>query len=142
MAMEYSTLFTQDHMILCLQRMYPSLNAGTDYRCFSYLDENGNRTGDPCIGVWRSTTVKKPTDAAVKEFYLANASVIRADYIRQFRDMELAATDGLANVPTDAPPSVQAQAAAWKEYRQALRDITNQPGFPFDITVPQRPDGK
>ncbi|HDR9253553.1 TPA: hypothetical protein QDB50_005345 [Burkholderia vietnamiensis] len=142
MAMEYSTLFTQDHMILCLQRMYPSLNAGTDYRCFSHIGDDGNRTGDPEIGIWRSTTVKQPTNQSVKEFYLANAAVIRSDYIRQFRDMELAATDGFANVPADAPPSVQAKAEAWKAYRQALRDVTNQPSFPFDITVPQRPDGK
>lgn len=28
---------------------------------------------------------------------------------------------------------------AWKEYRQALRDITKQEGFPFDVVFPQKP---
>lgn len=27
----------------------------------------------------------------------------------------------------------------WKQYRQALRDITAQPGFPSDITWPESP---
>ena len=28
----------------------------------------------------------------------------------------------------------------WAQYRQALRDITKQAGFPFDITFPDPPD--
>lgn len=28
---------------------------------------------------------------------------------------------------------------AWKEYRQELRDITKQEGFPFDVVFPQKP---
>jgi len=27
----------------------------------------------------------------------------------------------------------------WREYRQALRDLPNQPGFPWDIVIPGRP---
>ena len=30
----------------------------------------------------------------------------------------------------------------WKEYRQALRDITKQEGFPHDVEWPVDPDGK
>lgn len=30
----------------------------------------------------------------------------------------------------------------WAKYRQALRDITEQPGFPFDVTFPEKPDEK
>jgi len=29
--------------------------------------------------------------------------------------------------------------AAWKTYRQALRDITEQEGFPHDVTFPEEP---
>lgn len=28
----------------------------------------------------------------------------------------------------------------WAKYRQSLRDITTQPGFPFDIKFPEPPD--
>lgn len=38
-------------------------------------------------------------------------------------------------------PDVPLQAKqAWAEYRQALRDITDQPGYPFDIVWPQAPN--
>lgn len=30
----------------------------------------------------------------------------------------------------------------WAKYRQALRDITKQPGFPFEVTFPEKPDEK
>lgn len=30
--------------------------------------------------------------------------------------------------------------AAWAAYRQALRDITNQEGFPLDVTFPAKPE--
>ena len=30
--------------------------------------------------------------------------------------------------------------AVWATYRQALRDISLQEGFPFEITWPQKPD--
>jgi len=29
---------------------------------------------------------------------------------------------------------------AWSTYRQALRDLTAQPGFPFDVTFPEKPE--
>ena len=39
----------------------------------------------------------------------------------------------------DAPLS-EAERAAWAEYRQALRAIPEQPGFPQDVTWPVVPD--
>ena len=51
--------------------------------------------------------------------------------VRQGRDQLLASTDvwGLADYPTTAEQTA---------YRQALRDITGQAGFP-DITWPTKP---
>lgn len=31
---------------------------------------------------------------------------------------------------------------AWAKYRQALRDLPEQKGFPFDVTFPTPPDGE
>lgn len=31
-------------------------------------------------------------------------------------------------------------AQSWKDYRQALRDIPSQPGFPFVVVWPQKPE--
>ena len=39
----------------------------------------------------------------------------------------------------DAPDYVKAKLSEWNAYRQALRDITNQTGFPWDVTFPQQP---
>lgn len=36
----------------------------------------------------------------------------------------------------DAPVNQQ----AWSTYRQSLRDITAQPGFPLEVTWPQQPE--
>ena len=53
--------------------------------------------------------------------------------VRQARATLLAASDW-TQVP-DAP----VDQAAWQVYRQALRDITEQEGFPLDITWPVPP---
>lgn len=55
---------------------------------------------------------------------------------RQERDSRLQACDWvmLSDVPdttTDKP--------AWLEYRQALRDVPQQSGFPFNISWPVQP---
>lgn len=58
---------------------------------------------------------------------------IAAQEARQVRDRLLATSDWtqVADAPVDA--------AAWATYRQALRDIPDQPGFPDNITWPETP---
>lgn len=53
---------------------------------------------------------------------------------RAFRDRLLAASDWtqVADAPVDA--------AAWATYRQALRDVPQQAGFPENITWPEVPE--
>ena len=59
----------------------------------------------------------------------ANASAIRSE-----RNEKLSASDWtqVADAPVDK--------AAWATYRQALRDITTQAGFPDTITWPVKPE--
>ena len=40
----------------------------------------------------------------------------------------------------DAPNNVVADVEAWKNYRQALRDISSQPNFPWEIEWPLAPN--
>lgn len=54
--------------------------------------------------------------------------------VRSQRDSLLAASDW-TQVP-DAP----VDQAAWRTYRQALRDITTQSGFPHEVTWPVKPE--
>lgn len=41
---------------------------------------------------------------------------------------------------TQIPDSQVPNKAEWAAYRQALRDITNQPGFPLSFTWPAKPE--
>lgn len=57
----------------------------------------------------------------------------QAKAVRQQRGEKLKETDWtqVADAPVDQ--------AAWATYRQALRDITGQEGFPWTITWPEQP---
>jgi hypothetical protein len=54
--------------------------------------------------------------------------------IRAERDRLLAASDWtqVADAPVDQ--------AAWAEYRQALRDVSEQEGFPENVVWPTKPE--
>ena len=58
-----------------------------------------------------------------------------ADNIRNRRDNLIKESDWRAVSDRKLEPE-------WKEYRQALRDITKQEGFPHDVKWPTDPDGK
>lgn len=61
----------------------------------------------------------------------------KAAEARQQRDERLAATDWRV---TRALEQGGPLPVAWAAYRQALRDLTAQPGFPHSITWPDRPE--
>ena len=41
---------------------------------------------------------------------------------------------------TQMPDVPQETKEKWATYRQALRDITEQEGYPFDVTFPEKPE--
>lgn len=57
----------------------------------------------------------------------------QADEVRSQRNRLLYECDWtqLSDAPVDS--------LAWANYRQALRDVTSQPGFPWDVTWPTQP---
>jgi hypothetical protein len=73
----------------------------------------------------------KVLDASQEEIDLRTADSARD--IRRLRNQRLADCDWTQL--TDAP----VDAAAWAGYRQALRDITGQAGFPWHVQWPERP---
>ena len=62
-----------------------------------------------------------------------------AEQIRAQRNQLLAASDYI--MVSDYPISA-AEREAWAAYRQALRDITAQEGFPENVVWPVSPDGQ
>jgi hypothetical protein len=81
------------------------------------------------------TDILVSDDALLSDWptYTENVVVAAPLTIRQSRDILLAETDtwGLADYPATAEQTA---------YRQALRDITDQAGFPTNITWPTKPE--
>ena len=57
--------------------------------------------------------------------------------VRAKRDQMLSKSD--FTVLPDSPFTDE-EKSAWAVYRQKLRDIPDQPGFPFDVIFPQKPE--
>lgn len=64
----------------------------------------------------------------------ATIDATQATAVRNQRDADLKASDWtqVADAPVDK--------AAWAAYRQALRDLPNAAGFPWDHTYPNKPE--
>ena len=80
-------------------------------------------------GVW--TQVWNVTDATAEE--IAERTAQQAQNVRSERDSKLAETDWMGLSDVTMPE-------AMATYRQALRDITSQEGFPYNITWPTKPE--
>lgn len=86
---------------------------------------------DASIG---ESVVREMNDAEHKEWQIAQPTKTqRAEVVRFERNAKLTASDWtqVADAPVDQ--------AAWAAYRQALRDISAQEGFPWTIDWPTMP---
>jgi len=85
--------------------------------------------------VFADTTVDGVTTTAAEHeaAYKAIKDAEQASAVRQSRGEKLSECDWtqVADAPVDK--------AVWATYRQALRDITTQDGFPWDIVWPDTP---
>lgn len=80
----------------------------------------------------KSRVIEKDQEAiAAYDNYIGKA-------IKTKRDALLANSDWIVIKATENNMSVSSE---WKAYRQALRDITAQPGFPYNIVWPVEPGG-
>jgi hypothetical protein len=112
----------------------PQATGGTVYQ---YSQASGVEQID---GKWYTKYVLGPvftdgeTTAAEQEAaYKATKDAEQAKSVRQSRSDKLADCDWtqVADSPVDK--------TAWATYRQALRDITTQSGFPWSVTWPDAP---
>lgn len=79
-----------------------------------------------------SNTANMPSEAEVEESHSIVEIEIEADLVRKERDQIIAKTDWRAS--SDLTMSQE-----WIDYRQALREVPQQSGFPSDITWPVEP---
>ena len=82
-------------------------------------------------GQWFTHYIAAEPDADGK----AAMDAAQAERVREDRNQRLASC-GWTQLP-DAP----VDAAAWATYRQELRDISSQAGFPWTVVWPLKPGG-
>ena len=89
------------------------------------LSRTAIKQGDDWVEEWISTPA---TPEQVTE-----RTEVKAAEVRQQRNELLAACDWTQVVDISLDP------ASWVSYRQELRNITSQPGFPHTVTWPEEP---
>ena len=76
------------------------------------------------------------TKAEQEQAYQAGLDATAATSVRAQRDRLLAETDWIVIMHTERGTNIPAE---WELYRQALRDITEQEGFPNAVVWPTKP---
>jgi hypothetical protein len=96
----------------------------------SYRSDGVTKHAD---GVWRRTW----TEISATPEEIAQRTENENQRLLKQRNVALLKSDFSQGV--DAPDYVKAKQSEWNAYRQALRDLTNQTGFPWNVTFPTKP---
>ncbi|AJT60792.1 hypothetical protein [Ralstonia phage phiITL-1] len=132
-----------EELLYVIMTMYPELVPGKDYVLSRMIDPNeAKQITDAKIAEWNSTSVAQPSIdflrgvwfAGVKDSYVAWH---KATEVRQWRDRELQRADAQVFILEDRGETLKA--TEWRAYRQALRDLPDQIGFPLKVTLPVAP---
>ncbi|MFK4442044.1 hypothetical protein ABH944_002489 [Caballeronia udeis] len=111
------------------------LKHGVDFLVAHPLDKDGNQRADAYLFRWMNKDVLQPDIELMKARYQeCHCDTYEAMAARERRDALIAQTDWTQ--AQDIPDAVKAKYAV---YRQALRDITSQAGFPKSIDWPLLP---
>jgi len=86
---------------------------------------------------WLSTDIPQPSDAEIEAEVARLIAEQPAKEARTKRDRLLTESDWVTIRATDTGTAVPTE---WQTYRQALRDITEQTGFPENIEWPEKPE--
>ena len=85
---------------------------------------------------WQDDTITKPTDADIKKKYDELVAAEPLNQVREVRNQKLAETDWVVTMHKELGTNIP---TAWKTYRQALRDITDDATSLDDVTWPEKP---
>lgn len=84
-------------------------------------------------GTWAHVAVQ----VEISEEQYQNNVARQAQAVKADRDRMISSTDWVVTKSLEEGTSIPTE---WKNYRQALRDIPSQEGFPFDIQWPKVPE--
>ena len=100
-------------------------------------DENGERKEWTAVE-YITTVNANSANALAKAQVIAKETEIAAKEVRAKRD-ELLKQSDVVMLSDRLERMTDESAQEWKDYRQALRDITEQEGFPFEVVFPEMP---
>jgi hypothetical protein len=127
-----------DQLKFCMEHLHPELVHGRDYWTGHPIDYEQNQIGDAYFTIWRCDA-KQP---AMEEIYTIwptlehEFNISAQDFLARYRRKDLLEqADHMINRAEDN--GIDPTAA--KAYRQALRDLTKQPGYPLTINWPVPP---
>ena len=128
----------------------PVLEAPAPKTSGEYKAVNRNGVVQDALGNWVFAWVERDmfsdyvndegvtvTKAEQEQAYTATKDAEAATAVRAERDKLIASCDWMAIKAFEAGTGV---ATEWATYRQALRDVSAQAGFPNDITWPEKPE--
>ncbi|RQY36570.1 hypothetical protein DF116_20680 [Burkholderia stagnalis] len=119
---------------MAIEERWPQLAHGRDYWVGHPLDpQTGLQCGDAFIDTWNCSVVPPDVTDLLKRGEELRP-VLAEQKIREQRDSLLRACDW-----TQAPDVPAETREKWTAYRQALRDLPMQPGFPLDVHWPNSP---
>jgi len=113
--------FSTEAIVEVIQNFFPNVKAHWDYQT------TAQETADLETGAIAELTYTEPAPVLKNNISIESAK-------RLERDRLLQQTDWMMFSDTATPSQ------AWLDYRQALRDVPSQAGFPDNITWPTKPE--
>lgn len=139
--MSNDTLMANEDLLLVIDELCPGLVPGRDYMVSHYLDENRVQQGHAKIWQWTNTVHPCPTQEVLEAHWNEHASKVLTrgveKALRYERELRLEVADKIVNIAHDSGDEAYFTAA--KAYRQALRDVPQQSGWPDTIVWPVIP---
>lgn len=131
-----------EQLAYVLAQAYPKLARWKDYWVSHPVDSTTlEQIGPAWIPEWLPSEPPKPSDEDIARLWAmhgdAATKAVLAQEQRCKRDALLAQADALVMTLEDSGSTEQVAAA--RKYRQALRDVPKQTGFPFDVKWPEPP---
>lgn len=134
---------THNELIEALSILYPGAVHGRHFFVAHMVaPHTGEQLSTAFIAQWNVDGKDEPTLAELMKAVAPHKdkarSNVRAREVRSERNARLDASDRLLTRTMEVDDA--AKLATIKAYRQALRDVPEQSGFPFDVEWPETPD--
>lgn len=135
-------MLTHDELIFSIKQEYPGALHGIDFWVLQNMDaQTGAQKRDAIIYEWKLPTPKPSADeikAMVEKHRAGVPAYLAARNARAERDQRLLEADALMGKAMDSGDVEGMRIVG--QYRQALREVPDQPGFPAEFTWPDIPD--